>query len=670
MENREDYLKLVQEIQKHNQHYYIEYSPLISDYEYDLLYKKLEKMEKAHPEWVIPTSPTQRIGDPLTSGFQQVSHVSPMLSLANTYTRSEIEDFIKRVEKLLNKRSTSFCTELKVDGVAVSVRYERGIYVRALTRGDGKKGDNITLNMKTISSLPLELFASKKQISIPKVLEVRGEVFMPREVFEKQNQQRHLLGEDLWANPRNAAAGSLKLLDPQETAKRQLSVLFYGIAEISEPLIKTQYEVPSYLKTLGLPAFQSHQVRECSSLEEILEFAKIIEKTRSSFVFEIDGIVIKINSLEDMLKLGRTGKNPRGAVAYKFAPEQVKTRIKTITVQVGRSGVLTPVAELDPVFLAGSTISRATLHNEEDIIRKDIREGDWVFIEKAGDVIPQISQVVLADRAAGSKPWTMPIKCPSCGTKVIKTEGEVAIRCPNSKGCEEQKIRRIAYFVGKQALDVEHMGEKVIEQLVKKKIISDRVDIFNLKESDLFKIEGFQKKSVDNLLKSIDKARHISLPRLIVGLGIRYIGLETATVLAKNFDSIEKMFHVTIDQLLKIEGIGLKMAEAIVSYFQKGESLKEIAKLKEYGVCPEAIVISKSQHPFNGKTFVLTGTLQKFTRTEATNHIHKCGGVVTNSVSHKTDYLILGESPGSKLQKAQELGITCLSEQEFIALLE
>jgi DNA ligase (NAD+) len=663
---KSDYEKLVEEIRKHDRLYYVENKPVISDYEYDHLLKRLEKMEAEHPDWVTETSPTQRVKDPLRTGFKQAPHAVPMLSLDNTYNKEELEEFIKRLHKLLEKKHVPFCTELKMDGVAVSVRYEKGIFTRALTRGDGKKGDDITSNMRTMRSVPLELTGSH----FPDVLEIRGEVYMPHRTFQAQNKKKEEAGEELWANPRNAAAGSLKLLDPHEVAQRGLAAVFYGLAESDHPLISSQYEVHEYLKKLGLPGFADKHRAVAESLDEILRFAHQIEQERDALPFDIDGIVIKVDHLKYWSQLGTTGKSPRWAVAYKFAPEQATTQIREITVQVGRTGVLTPVAELEPVFLAGSTISRATLHNEEEVARKDIREGDFAVIAKGGDVIPQVLEVDLKRRADHSKPWKMPIDCPICGTPVVRTEGEVAVRCPNYKGCGEQIIRRIAYFASKDAMDIDHMGEKVVEQLVKKKLISRVSDIYILTAEDLATLEGFKEKSIHNLLTSIDKSRHVPLARFLLALSIRYVGEETAEILAQESGSVDKLAEMSEEELLKIEGVGDKMAEAIVAYFKDPDNLKEIELLLKNGVKPHATKkVIRTDHAFSGKTFVLTGSLQNHSRDQAEALIKERGGKVTGSVSKKTDYVLVGEDPGSKLDKAHELHIKVLSEKQFEEML-
>lgn len=664
--NRKEYLDLVEEVQKHDRLYFVENKPVISDYAYDQLYKKLLQIEKENPDWIISSSPTQRVGAALTKGFKQGAHESPMLSLDNTYSPEEIGDYVKRVHKLLEKTHVTFCAELKMDGVAITVRYEKGIYTRALTRGDGKKGDDITANLKTVRALPLELLGSH----IPDVLEVRGEVFMPHKAFQEQNKKKEDAGEEVWANPRNAAAGSLKLLDPHEVAMRGLSLVFYGIAETDQPPAATQWEVHEYLKKLGLPIFPHESRARCENIEDILAFAAKIEKKRDDLPFDIDGVVIKVDTLKYWPMLGSKGKSPRWAVAYKFAPEQALTRILDITVQVGRTGVLTPVAELEPIFLAGSTIARATLHNQEEVERKDIRVGDYVVIEKGGDVIPKVVSVNHKKRPPGTHAWKMPAHCPCCKTHVVHVEGEVAVRCPNIKGCEEQKIRRFAYFSSKDAMDIDHLGEKVVEQLVKKGLVDTLSDLYKLGPKDLAKLEGFKEKSIHNLLTSIEASRHVALSRFILALGIRYIGEETAEILAQESGSIDKLAHMTKDELLEIEGVGEKMAEAIVEHFKDRTHLEEIEALLDAGVKPEAPKkIKDIGHPFYGKIFVLTGSLQNYTRSQASTLIKERGGKVSGSVSHQTDFVLVGEEAGSKLDKAKKLGTKLLSEEQFTKML-
>jgi DNA ligase (NAD+) len=667
MISKNEYYQLIEEIEKHDRLYYVENHPKISDYDYDQLYKKLEKIEADHPEWVSSTSPTQRVGDPLSKGFKQVRHVTPMLSLANTYSSQELEDFIHRVHKLLERSQVDFYAELKMDGVAVSVRYEKGIYTRALTRGDGSQGDDITANLKTLRVIPLEL----KGRDIPDVLEIRGEVFMPHVAFQHQNKKKEEAGEESWANPRNAAAGSLKLLDPKETARRGLSVVFYGLAETERPFVATQSDVHDFLKKHGLPTFSSHHHVVCKNVDELLRFAESIEKGRKDLPFDIDGIVIKVNPLKYWPMLGTTGKSPRWAVAYKFAPEQVATKIEEITVQVGRTGVLTPVAELHPVFLAGSTISRATLHNQEEVERKDIRVGDWVTIEKGGDVIPKVVSVDKKRRPHGTHPWKMPSRCPMCGTPVVHHSGEVAVRCPNVQGCAQQKVRRLIYFVSKSAMDIDHMGEKVVEQLVELGLVDRPSDIYRLTEKDLASLEGFKEKSIQNLLEGIEHSRHCTLARFILGLGIRYVGEETAEILAQEAGSIDHLAKMSQEALLAVPGVGEKMAEAIVLFFEDRQHLKEIEALLAAGVRPQAPKkVRHTDSAFFGKTVVLTGSLQNYTRTEAEQLIRERGGKISSSVSKNTDFVLVGDEPGSKFDKAQKLDVPILSEKKFKEMLD
>lgn len=664
MSLREEYEKLLALVEKHDRLYYIESAPEISDYEYDLLFKKLQEFEKKHPDLVSPSSPTRRVGDPLTEGFSQAVHRVPMLSLANTYSYEEIQDFIDRVHKLLEKSQVEFCCELKIDGVAVSLRYEKGVFVRALTRGDGKKGDDITANIKTIPSLPLKLHGE----NIPEMIEIRGEVYLSHKVFAKLNEKKKEKGEELWANPRNAASGSLKLLDPKEVAERKLSLVCYGIAECSQK-VSTQYESLHILKKLGLPTFPEDLYKHCTSLKAITHFAESIHKKRASLAFDIDGIVIKVNELKYQDLLGVTGKHPRSAVAYKFAPEQAVTQIEEITVQVGRTGVLTPVAELHPVLLAGSTISRATLHNQEEIERKDIRVGDTVIIEKGGDVIPKVVQVILEKRPSHTRPWKMPSHCPCCGTEVVMSSEEVAVRCP-SKNCLEQRTRRIIFFASKDAMDIEHLGEKVVRQLVEKGLVSTISDIYSLTQEDLALLDGFKEKSIQNLLESIEKSKHVSLPRFILALGIKHVGEGTAEILAGYARSLKKLLSLSLEEIENLEGIGPKIAQSLYEYVSDPIHIQEIEHLIAKGVKPEVMQVAQDTgHPFYNKTFVLTGTLQNYTRTEAGNLIKEKGGKISSSVGSGTDYVLVGEDAGSKLDKAKKLKVQILYEPDFIKLL-
>lgn len=686
MSNKEYYRKLCDEIWQHNWRYYVANAPVISDFEFDKLLDKLIKIEKEHPEWIFPGSPTQRVGEMVSGGFPVVAHNIPMLSLANSYSPEEVNEFLERMERLLHKKSVTYETELKMDGIAISVRYEEGVLVRAVTRGNGSEGEEITSNIRTIQSLPLKL-----RWHFPKVLEARGEVFMSKKTFAALNKRQEKAGKSLFANPRNAAGGSLKLLDPKEVAKRQLGISFYGIAELlglsKEPQLvielwekrgiipgsisgppKTQYDALRLLEHWGLPVVGEYQ--QCNSFDEIWKFAEKVEQIRPTLPFEIDGIVIKVDDLAAQKKLGVTGKNYRWAVAYKFAPERAETLIREITVQVGRTGVLTPVAELEPVFVAGSTISRATLHNEDEVKRKDIRVGDHVFIEKGGDVIPKVVEVNKAKRPAKTHAWKMPTRCPACNTPVVRSEEEVAVRCPNRVGCPAQELKRIIFFTGKSGMDIDHLGEKVVTQLVELGFVKRLSDIYELTEEQLFQLKNFKEKSVQNLLESIEKSKDVSLGRLIMALGIKFVGAETADILAARAGNLENIALMTEEELLEIEGIGPKVAESVVTFFADRDHQEEIGRLLENGVKPRVKQVKGfKEHPFQGKTFVLTGGLEHYTRDHARSLIKERGGKVSSSVSKATGYVLVGADPGSKFEKAKKLGVAILSEEEFIALL-
>jgi len=660
---KQEYKKFCAEIWEHNWHYYVENIPIISDREFDSLFAKLIEIEKKHPEWIFPGSPTQRVGEIVEGRFPIVNHDTPMLSLANTYSPGEVKEFLDRMERMLHQKTIVYEAELKMDGIAISIRYEGGLLVRAVTRGDGSKGDDVTSNIRTIYSLPLHLRGD-----FPQVLEARGEVFMPKKIFEALNNEQTKEGKPRFANPRNAAGGSLKLLDPNQVAKRQLAISFYGIAEISSGEIKTQYEALLTLKKLGLPIVGEYI--QCHSFDEIMHYAKNIEKRRHDLPYEIDGIVIKVNDLASQRKLGVTGKNVRWAVAYKFTAEREETMVREITVQVGRTGVLTPVAELVPVQVAGSTISRATLHNEDEVKRKDIREGDYVFIEKGGDVIPKIVEVNIDRRPKHAHPWKMPHCCPICGTEVTRSPTEVATRCPNTLGCPAQSLKRLIYFASKSGMDIEHLGEKIVTQLVEKGFVNRISDIYTLRPEQLFQLKNFKEKAVHNVLSSIEKSKDVALDRLLMAFGIKHVGVETAALLANRTGDLKRLALMTEEELLEISGIGPIVAESIVTFFSDPENQEEIARLLENGVRPSVKKVCGFQdHPFYKKTFVLTGGLKKYTRDGASALIKERGGKVSGTVSKSIDYILAGEDPGSKYEKAHRLGISILTEDQFINLL-
>ncbi len=660
IKTEEEYLELIEEIKKHNRLYFQESKPVISDYEFDLLVKSLEAYELENPDKISVDSPSQKIGEAISKGFLQKPHKAPMLSLANTYSKEEVEQFINRVKRILSVDSLFFCSELKLDGIALSLSYEKGKLVRALTRGDGKFGDDITENIKQISSIPKTLPSFREDI------EVRGEVFMEIETFHLLNAQREEEGLEPWANPRNAAAGSLKLLDAKEVKKRKLKMACYAVLQDTQT-IKTQYEVSTFLRKEGLPVLEKSFYQRASSLEEIFSFIEEVGKKRSSLPFQIDGIVIKVDDLSFHKRLGATGKFPRFAVAYKYAPEQAETEVEAITVQVGRTGVLTPIAELKPVFLAGSTIKRATLHNIEEIERKDIRIQDHVIIEKGGDVIPKVVRVLIEKRNKETRKWVFPKICPICHSPVVHVEGEVAIRCSN-KTCGGQMFRKIVFFASKGGLDIEHMGIKVTEKLFELGLVRRFSDIYLLDKEALSNIEGFKEKSIRNLLSSIEKSKTPTLSRFLCALGIPYVGEETAEVLA-SLGSLEDIQNSSLETLLELEGVGEKVAQSVFSFFQNKTNQEEIHRLFTYGLVLKKVEKKVTSHLFSGKTFVLTGTLENFSRQEAALLIKERGGKVASSVSAKTDFLLLGEDPGSKYEKAKKLQVPILSEKKFQSLL-
>jgi DNA ligase (NAD+) len=659
--NREEYIQLCYELWEHNKAYYIACDPQISDFEYDQKLQELLDFEAEHPDWIESFSPSQRVGESLTEGFKAIEHSIPMLSLPNTYSLEELKDFFNRVEKNAGGQHVHYSLELKMDGTAITVFYEKGVFKRAVTRGDGKKGDDVTQNIKTISILPLKLNTKNP----PDLLEVRGEVFLNLKTFHKINEQRDEDGLPIWSNPRNAAAGSLKLLDPKEASKRELQIVLYAVAQDSSESVKSQYEAHSFMKALGLPTLE--YVALAKTEKEVWSFKDKIFALRSKLPYEIDGIVVKVDDLRLQKELGSTAKIPRWAVAYKFAPEQAETLIRDITVGVGRTGVLTPVAELEPVRLAGSTISRVTLHNQQEIVRKDIRLLDTVIIEKGGDVIPKVVQVLLHKRGKESSPWVMPQNCPSCNSKVVRLEAEVAFRCLN-RSCPEKNARHIIYFVSKEGMDIEHMGVKVIRQLIDKRLIQTASDIYQLTLEDLLTLDGFKSKSAQKLIESIEKSKKISLSKFIQALDIRYVGTTTADELAHAVGDIWALSKLSCEALMEIEGIGDKVAQAVVEFFQDAHHVSEIKSMLEHGVQPTKPQVQTS-HLYFGKTFVLTGTLEKFSRDEAEGLIKERGGKIGSSVSKKTHYLLLGASPGSKYEKAKKLGVPILTEEEFASML-
>lgn len=658
---------LREQIREHDYKYYILTQPAISDLEYDKLIKKLEALEKEHPDLITPDSPTQRVGSDLTKVFNPVEHKVPMLSLSNTYSEEELFDFDRRVKEGLDaKEKVEYLVELKIDGASVSINYVNGLLKKASTRGDGTIGEEITNNVKTIKSIPLRI---KEYSSIPHKLsdfEVRGEIFMNVKDFEKLNKAREKSGEKTFANPRNSTAGTLKLQDPKVVARRPLSTFLYSLISPEDNLI-SQEENLLVLKKLGFRVNEHY--KKCSCIEEVIRVCRNFEKLREELDYEIDGAVIKVNSIAYQNKLGSIAKAPRWAVAFKFKSKQTSTMIKAITWQVGRTGAVTPVAELESKFLAGSTISRATLHNYDEIVRKDIRIGDTVIIEKGGDVIPKVVEVVLNNRRAGSKKIKPPEKCPTCKTKLFKPEGEVAYYCENIE-CPDQVKGRLEHFASRGALDIEGLGESVIDTFVDKEFLQTYSDIYKLKnyKNELITLDRFGEKRVLNLINSIEKSKEKPFDKVLFALGIRYVGAGAARKLASHFKSIDALMNANDEDITEVHEIGESISKSVKKFLSDSHNKKIIGELKKAGLkfsFADVKTAFVNDNFFNGKTFVLTGTLSSFTREEAEEKIISFGGKVTSSVSKKTDYVLAGEKAGSKLDKADKLSVKIINEKEF-----
>ncbi len=661
-QKRIDHLR--REIERHNDLYYNQAQPEISDREYDALYQELEQRESQFPDLITPDSPTQRVGGRPLEAFESVRHAVPMMSLSNTYSKDALRKYDTRIRKRVPDESFGYILEPKIDGVAVNLRYENGRLVLGATRGDGETGDDITANLKTVRSIPLKL---KRRKNIPNVLEVRGEVYMTKDGFARLNRQREEDGQTAFANPRNATAGSLKQLDPRIVAKRPLDALFYSVGELDGASFDTHKELLDSLKSFGL---RSHdRIWLCKSIDEALDALDELENKRHDFPFEIDGGVIKVNERTLYDTLGFTAKSPRWAIAYKYEAEQGETTLRDITVQVGRTGVLTPVAELEPVKVAGSTISRATLHNEDEIRRKDIRIGDRVYVEKAGEVIPAVAGVNKKARTGKEKTFRMPEKCPVCGEPATKREGEVALRCENLQ-CPAQIKQWLRHFASRGAMDIEGLGDALIEQLVDQELIESVADLYRLKKDDLLKLERMGDKSAQNLLDGINESKKRDFWRVLFALGIRHVGARSAQTLEERFPDIDTLMKASTEELDAIPDIGEVVARSIHEFFRNPRNRKVIEELKEAGITLKSKRQSApASSALKGKTFVLTGTLERFTRDEASETIRALGGSVSSSVSGKTDFVVAGENPGSKLDKANELGVAVLDEKAFRKLI-
>jgi len=669
--NNHDYiLKKIEELREkiryHNYRYYVLDNPVISDVEYDKLMRELLELEKEYPQYITPSSPTQRVGIEPVPEFATVKHITPMLSLANAFSDKEILAFNQRIKKIIPQQKLEYVVELKIDGLAVALVYENGIFIRGATRGDGVTGEEITSNLRTVKAIPLKLFGE----DIPPRTEVYGEVYMKKSDFKKLNEKRMKDGDNLFANPRNAAAGSVRQLDPRITAQRHLDTFIYRATFPEGNKFNTHMEALKYLKKIGFKV--NPHIKLCQDVEKAINYCqKWIEK-KEELDYKIDGMVIKVNSLRMREELGSTTRSPRWAIAYKFPAQQVTTKVQDIIVQVGRTGALTPVAKLDTVRISGSLVQRATLHNEDEIKRKDIRIGDIVLVQKAGEVIPEVIKVIQEKRTGKEKEFVIPAQCPVCGAKVFRQEGEVVSRC-NSLTCPAQIKERIRHFSSRNAMDIEGLGPAIIDQLVQKGLIKDISDLYFLNRDDLISLERMAEKSVDNLLDAIEKSKKKSLANLVYGLGIRYVGVHTSEVITRYYPTLDKFKKVSLEELIEINEIGPRIAESINHFFKEKKNIDIVERLRSaglnFGQEEEKTREEKEVQILAGKQFVLTGTLKDFTRTRAKEIISKLGGRVTGSVSKKTNYVVAGEHPGSKFDKAQKLGITIIDEKEFKGII-
>ena len=644
--------------------YYVKDQPKVLDSEYDKLYQELVQLETQYPESITPDSPTQRIGGVILDGFEKAVHEVPLYSLNDAFSKEELEAFDARVAKALGHHNYSYECELKIDGLSISLRYENGRFVRGATRGDGSVGENITENLKTVRSIPMTL---PEPISI----EVRGECYMPKESFMKLNEAREQEGLETFANPRNAAAGSLRQLDTKVTAQRNLSTFLYTVAEFGPLEVATQEEALQALDRLGFKINPNRRI--CQTVDEIWEYITEYHEKRADLPYEIDGIVIKVNDLNLQDELGFTVKAPRWAIAYKFPPEEAETVIREIEWTVGRTGVVTPTAVMDPVVVAGTTVSRASLHNMDYIEAKDLRLNDHVLIYKAGDIIPEVDHAIVEKREAASTPYTKPTHCPVCGSELVHLEEEVALRCINPK-CSAQMKEGLSHFVSRQAMNIDGLGPKVIEQMYEKELVKDVADLYYLTQEQLLTLDKVKEKSANNLLKAIEASKANSAERLLFGLGIRHVGAKAAKILLEHYETIENLSQAKAEEILNLHTMGETIANSLTTYFANDEVHELLAELKAAGVNLRYLGVTQAQlasvqSPFKDKTIVLTGKLTTYTREEAKAKIESLGGKVTGSVSKKTDLVIAGADAGSKLTKAQNLGIEVWSEEQMVEAL-
>ncbi|MGI5911446.1 MAG: NAD-dependent DNA ligase LigA [Syntrophomonadaceae bacterium] len=654
--------KLREEIRKHEYQYYVLDEPLISDAQYDYMMQELQQLEKENPHLITLDSPTQRVGGKVAKGFKPIIHSRPLLSLDNAFSQGDLREFHRRVAR--GTSLASYMAELKIDGVSIALVYENGILINAATRGDGLVGEDVTLNIRTIKSVPLRLRDSIAR------LEVRGEIYMPKHEFVRLNQEKEEKGEKVFANPRNAAAGSLRQLDPSITSRRALAAFFYDIIFIEGETIESQQDALEFLKQQGFPV--NPEARYCSSIEEVWIYNQEYQEKRHDLPYEIDGIVIKLNNYASRQDLGETNKSPRWAIAYKFPAEERETRLQAVQINVGRTGIIAPTALLEPITLAGTTVSRASMHNFDLIQEKDIRVGDMVLVHKAGDIIPEIIRSLSEKRNGTEQVIEPPHNCPACGSKVVQYQGEVAYRCENIN-CPARLKESLVFFASRSAMDIDGLGPAVIEQLVQKKLVEKIDDIYYLQEEDIIGLERMGAKSAANIIQAIDNSKKRPLYRLITAMGIRHIGAKTARILTQHIHDIDIFTMVDEEQLISIPEIGPKMAESVVKFFSEPRNLATIARLKTAGVNTVEVVEAESEKALKslaGKAFVLTGTLDSMTRNEASERIEALGGKVSGNVSKKTSFVIAGKEPGSKYDKALKLGVTILKEEEFITMLQ
>lgn len=653
--------ELRKKINQHSYAYYVMDNPTVSDYEYDLLFRRLLELEEKYPQFITAQSPTQRIGAIPSNSFEKITHPTPMLSLGNAFSNNELILFDQRVKNILQIDTVQYVVEHKIDGLAINLIYENGKLVKAATRGDGSIGEDVTANIRTIKAIPLEL--NVEEVEIPEFLEVRGEVYLPKKEFIRLNKERQANDEALFANCRNAAAGSLRQLDPKETAKRYLSAILYGIGEIKGLNFENHSAVLDFLSKLGFKTNKEYQI--FSNINEVMQYCASWSEKKEQLDFDIDGMVIKVNNLKDQKILGYTAKDPRWAIAYKFQPEQGITKIEKIVVNVGRTGAITPLAYLTPVTISGSKISKATLHNEDYIVAKDIRIGDTVIVHKAGEIIPEVVAVKLEERTGTEVKFVMPQICPECQNPVVKEDNEAAYKCVNPN-CPAILRENFIHFVSRDAMNIEGLGPSVVSMLLDNNLINDVADLYKLTTEELLNLDRIGAKSAENLISAIEKSKQAGLNRLLFALGIRFVGVKAANILANHFKSMKALTKSSLEDLLAINEIGTKIAQSIIAYFNKQENLMLLDKLSEVGVNMTAKTIERmEQENFQDKIFVLTGNLESFNRKEASLLIEQFGGKVSSAVSKKTDFVVAGKEAGSKLTKAQELGINIISEEEF-----